>query len=219
MGCRELAFLIAFFLESMSNPPWGTSFGRRVPRRRRFVAGFIALASLGIVAMASSSANGATRGSGLPGGVTAKKSPFQVCPVDRPRRYVDDFGDSRYSPSFHYHQGIDIMAAEGTPIRAPFDGWAEKWDSQGGGLAVYVRGRHGFVYNAHLSALGRLGKVEAGDIVGYVGNSGNAIGHSPHDHFEWHPRGGSAVDPFELLNTPCSRPEHDRSGRGASRSK
>lgn len=147
----------------------------------------------------------------------AKESPFEVCPVDRPRHYVDDFGDPRYFPSFHYHQGIDIMAAEGTPIRAPFDGRAEKWDSLGGGLAVYVHGRHGFVYNAHLSALGQLGKVDAGDIVGYVGNSGDAIGHSPHDHFEWHPRGGSAVDPFELLNATCSRREPDRFGLGANR--
>jgi murein DD-endopeptidase MepM/ murein hydrolase activator NlpD len=95
------------------------------------------------------------------------------------------------------------MAPGGTPIRAPFDGTVKKSTSWAGGLGVYVHGKRGFVFNAHLSRFGKLGKVKVGDIVGYVGNSGNARGGSPHDHFEWHPRGGRAVNPFRLLNAAC----------------
>jgi murein DD-endopeptidase MepM/ murein hydrolase activator NlpD len=125
---------------------------------------------------------------------------FQVCPVDRPRSYIDSFGFPRAG---HRHQGNDIMSPRGTPIRAPFDGTAKRSDSGPGGLGVYVYGNRGFVFNAHLSRLGKMGKVKAGDIVGYVGNSGNARGGSTHDHFEWHPRGGKAVSPFRFLYEAC----------------
>jgi murein DD-endopeptidase MepM/ murein hydrolase activator NlpD len=128
---------------------------------------------------------------------------LEVCPVDRPRRYVDDFGDARYGGGFHRHQGIDIMAPGGTPIRTPFDGRTKESTSWAGGLGVYVYGKRGFVFNAHLSKLGKQGKVKTGDVIGYVGNSGNARGGSTHDHFEWHPGGGPAVDAFRLLNAAC----------------
>jgi murein DD-endopeptidase MepM/ murein hydrolase activator NlpD len=142
---------------------------------------------------------------------------FEVCPVDRPRRYVDDFGDPRFSGGYHPHEGIDIFAPYGTPIRAPFAGKAEASTNWAGGVQVYVRGRRGFVFNSHLSEVGEMGRVEAGAIVGYVGNSGNARGASPHDHFEWHPGGGPAVNPFRLLNQACraraERPDPHRPTR------
>lgn len=128
---------------------------------------------------------------------------FQVCPVDRPRRYVDDFGDARYSGGYHPHEGIDVFAPYGTPIRAPFAGRAETSTNWAGGLQVYVYGRRGFVFNSHLSEVGKMGRVRAGDVIGYVGNSGNAWGASPHDHFEWHPGDGPAVNPYRLLNRAC----------------
>lgn len=129
--------------------------------------------------------------------------PFALCPVDRPRHYIDDFGDARYAGGYHTHQGIDIMAPHGTPIRAPFDGRAESSTSWAGGLQVYVHGKAGFAFNAHLTRIGHMGRVEAGTIVGYVGNTGDAQGGSTHDHFEWHPKGGPAVDAFKLLNAVC----------------
>jgi murein DD-endopeptidase MepM/ murein hydrolase activator NlpD len=144
---------------------------------------------------------------------------FQVCPVDRPVKYVDDFGDARWVGGFHHHQGIDVFAPRMTPIRAPFDGRAEISESWAGGLGVYVYGKRGFVFNAHLEKIGKLGKVKVGDIVGYVGNSGDAQGGSTHDHFEWHPGGGAAVDPFTFLNTACRgkpdpKPHHGPSPAG-----
>jgi murein DD-endopeptidase MepM/ murein hydrolase activator NlpD len=130
---------------------------------------------------------------------------FEACPVDRPHRYIDDFGDARLSGGFHRHEGIDIFAPYGTPVRAPFDGKVRRSSNWAGGLAVIVTGRNGFVYNAHLSAIGKLGRVAAGDVIGYVGDSGNARGASPHDHFEWHPGGGPARNPYRLLRETCAR--------------
>lgn len=128
---------------------------------------------------------------------------FQVCPVDQPRSYRDDFGMISIRGGVHVHQGIDIHAPYGTPIRAPFSGLAEVATNAVGGLAVKVFGPNGFVYNAHLSRLGTLGQVQDGDVIGYVGSSGNAVAAAPHDHFEWHPGNGRAANPFSDLNAAC----------------
>ena len=104
----------------------------------------------------------------------------------------------------HVHQGNDIYAATGTPIVAPFDGTAVSATNDLGGIAVKVYGEHGYVHNAHLSRLGTLGPVEKGDVIGYVRATGNAGG--PHDHVEWHPGGGRAVDPHDFLMLVCSGP-------------
>jgi murein DD-endopeptidase MepM/ murein hydrolase activator NlpD len=132
--------------------------------------------------------------------------PFAVCPLGGPHAIADNFGDLRRDPKggTHLHQGDDIMAAMGTPIVAPFDGVASVSHSRLGGLGVYVHGEHGYVYNAHLSRLGTLGSVETGDVIGYVGSTGHSSG--PHDHFEWHPENGDAVDPYEYLLLVCSAP-------------
>jgi len=132
--------------------------------------------------------------------------PFAVCPVAGPHAIADGFGmlhhHSKKEGGTHVHQGNDIAAAMGTPIVAPFDGVAVSTSNEIGGLAVEVLGEFGFVYNAHLSRLWQLGPVEKGDVIGYVGTTGNATG--PHVHFEWHPGGGSAVDPYDYLLLVCA---------------
>ena len=126
---------------------------------------------------------------------------FDICPVDLPRAYTNDFGAPRSGG--RTHQGNDIFAPHGTPIRAPFPGTASEASNGLGGIAVKVYGKKGYVYNAHLSKIGTLGKVSAGTVIGYVGATGNASGGPSHDHFEWHPGNGSAVSPYSYLNEVC----------------
>jgi len=131
--------------------------------------------------------------------------PFAVCPVQGPHAISNSFGiwvqRSEERGGDHVHQGNDISAPTGTPIVAPFDGLAVASTNKMGGLAVKVFGDFGYVYNAHLSRYGQLGSVNKGDVVGYVGSTGNAGG--PHDHFEWHPGNGSAADPYPFLMQVC----------------
>ena len=130
--------------------------------------------------------------------------PFYWCPVGAPRSYIDDFGFPRVG---HTHQGNDIFAAAGTPIHAPFAGTAEEGSDGLGGIVVhvYASGNADYVYNAHLSEhVGVDGQqVKPGDVIGLVGNTGNAAGTPPHNHFEYHPGGGSAVSPYVYLNEVC----------------
>jgi murein DD-endopeptidase MepM/ murein hydrolase activator NlpD len=128
---------------------------------------------------------------------------FRVCPVDGPRFIHNDFGEivtvNGVDP--HVHMGSDIEAPSWTPIRAPFDGYAWASSSPLGGYQVRVRGDRGYVFNAHLIAYGDLGWVGTGTIVGYVGATGDST--ASHDHFEWHPWNGGAVDPYYLLSLAC----------------
>ncbi len=128
---------------------------------------------------------------------------LQRCPVRGPVTISDDFGVLISKPHVpvHVHEGNDMAAATGTPIVAPFAGTATAVPNGLGGLAVKVTGELGYVYNAHLSAYGRLGTVGTGAVIGYVGSSGDAG--SSHDHFEWHPGGGPAVDPHPYLAISC----------------
>jgi murein DD-endopeptidase MepM/ murein hydrolase activator NlpD len=129
--------------------------------------------------------------------------PLQRCPVDGPVEVADNFGVTVNLPGVpvHIHQGNDMSAATGTPIVAPFPGEAVMEPNELGGESVKVYGADGYVYNAHLSAYGKLGQVKTGDVIGYVGSTGDAT--APHDHFEWHPGNGSAVDPHDALMAVC----------------
>ena len=152
----------------------------------------------------------------LPPGFT---NPLEICPVDDPRVFGDGFGAPRYAGGFHLHAGVDMVSNYGVPIRAPFDGVAKRAYNTLGGNSEYVYGSSGYVYNAHLDhySANSDGPVQAGDIIGYVGDTGDAIG-TPHDHFEWHPNTvpsnwpssyygytviGSAVNPYPILVDVC----------------
>jgi murein DD-endopeptidase MepM/ murein hydrolase activator NlpD len=123
---------------------------------------------------------------------------FRVCPVDPPRAVYDGFGAPRYAGGYHPHAGNDIIAPMETPIRAPFDGYARASYNTLGGNAVYVYGADGYVYNAHLVRTGHTGSVQAGDVIGYVGETGDT--NTPHDHFEWHPK--NTPSPGEWPESP-----------------
>jgi murein DD-endopeptidase MepM/ murein hydrolase activator NlpD len=128
---------------------------------------------------------------------------FRHCPIRGWHSISDNFGITvRLSDvPVHRHEGNDIVASAGTPIVAPFDGSASASSSELGGLEVRIEGTFGYVYNAHLSSYGTLGSVRAGTVIGYVGDTGDAT--TAHDHLEWHPGGGPAVDPFPYLTVSC----------------
>jgi murein DD-endopeptidase MepM/ murein hydrolase activator NlpD len=151
---------------------------------------------------------------------TTGNGALKVCPVGQPRGFGDGFGAPRYAGGFHLHKGVDIVAPTGTPIYAPFDGVARSSYNGLGGNAVYVTGATGEVYNAHLSGFSpnSNGSVRAGEVIGYVGSTGDASGGVPHNHFEYHPNvipsnwpassyGYSVIDdainPYPLLVDAC----------------
>ena len=130
---------------------------------------------------------------------------FGSFPVAGAANYSHDWWFPRFGPGWRLHMGTDIFAAMGTPVRAPTDGRVRITNSNLGGLAVYVVEPNGtFWYLAHLSGvadgLAEGTAVTMGQVVGFVGDSGNARGGSPHVHAEYHPGGGSAVDPKLILD-------------------
>jgi murein DD-endopeptidase MepM/ murein hydrolase activator NlpD len=126
-------------------------------------------------------------------------------PIAGPARYSHDWLYPRYGPGFRFHLGTDVFAAYGTPVRAPVDGVVQSANGGLGGLTVKVFMADGtYFYLAHLSGLVDGFKdgmaVRTGDIVGYVGDSGNARGGAPHLHLGIYPHGGAPVDPKPILD-------------------
>jgi len=126
-----------------------------------------------------------------------------VCPVAGAVHFVDSWGQARSGG--RTHKGTDMMAEYGTPTVAPVSGTVEHRGSSLGGLSWYVRGDDGDTYyGTHLSGYENEGAgwVEAGTVIGYVGDSGNAAG-TPHLHFEHQPGGGSPVNSYPLVAAAC----------------
>lgn len=142
----------------------------------------------------------------LPSGLVV---PVQgVAPGSLTPTFDDDRGEGRV------HEALDIMAPTGTPVLAVADGHVEKlFDSDRGGLTIYQfepAGRHAYYY-AHLDryATGlREGQaLRQGEVIGYVGSTGNADPAAPHLHFAIFLLGpekrwweGTPVDPWPLLS-------------------
>jgi murein DD-endopeptidase MepM/ murein hydrolase activator NlpD len=125
---------------------------------------------------------------------------IQVCPVAGPNSFIDTFGWPRDG---HTHQGIDLIAPLGTPVVAAHPGTVSHSSSSSGGIQAYVHGSAGYSFYAHLSGYSSAsGSVNAGTVIGYVGSTGNA-GSTNHLHFEWHPGGGAAVNPYQMLLAVC----------------
>jgi murein DD-endopeptidase MepM/ murein hydrolase activator NlpD len=135
-----------------------------------------------------------------------------VFPVAGPSEFGDTYGALRTDVRSHWHHGDDIFAALGTPVVAVASGTVNRagWADLGG-WRLWVRDRLGNeFYYAHLSgyapAIVHSSVVRAGEVVGFVGNTGDAISTSPHLHFEIHPRSllhlqyDGAVDPTRYLD-------------------
>ncbi len=130
--------------------------------------------------------------------------PGAVFPVKGAVNYVDTFGAYRADMKGHRHEGNDIFAKEGTPIVAVLAGTIQYSTHGIGGNNAHVTDALGdYFYYAHMvrfaAGLKSGDHVARGQVIGYVGETGDAAGTSPHCHFEIHPDGGPAVDPYQYL--------------------
>jgi hypothetical protein len=154
-----------------------------------------------------------------PGSAFAAGVPRLIFPVVGPVSYYDDFGEPRGSGR---HEGNDILAAKKSVAVAVEAGkvkfWTTSWRA---GCMLYLYGASGTTYLyihlnndrtagndntgtcvpgiAYARGLKSGAQVKAGQMVGYVGDSGDADGGSAHLHFEVHPNDGAATDPYPYL--------------------
>lgn len=132
---------------------------------------------------------------------TAGGGPLR-CPVNGAVRHMNDWGFPRSGGRFH--EGNDLFAARGTPVVAVIGGTAQQTTGPIGGRQVKLLGDDGATYYyTHLDRFGAAGRVAAGTVLGTVGSTGNAAGSSPHLHFEMHPGGAAAVNPYPAIAPLC----------------
>jgi peptidoglycan LD-endopeptidase LytH len=125
-----------------------------------------------------------------------------ACPVAGPFSFIDSWGAPRAG---HTHQGVDMMAAYGTPVVAIVSGAITfaAFDGSGGNM-IFLSGDDGnaYWYMHNQENLVTGGNVSVGQQIATVGDTGNAAG-TPHLHFEYHPGGGAAVNPYPLVASIC----------------
>ena len=119
-----------------------------------------------------------------------------VCPIFGASAYGDSWGAPRSGG--RRHQGVDMIAPTGTPLQAVIGGFVTHRNNALGGITISLQGDNGNrYYYAHLSTYeGEAGRVEQGQIIGYVGDTGNARYSVPHLHLEIRPNGGIPVNPY-----------------------
>lgn len=131
----------------------------------------------------------------------------RTCPVQGVVAFSDTWGASRSGG--RSHKGVDMLAARGTALVAIEAGTISRMGNGGiGGITIWFKGDSGDdFYYAHLdsfaSGISKGQHVSAGTKVGEVGTTGNAPANVPHLHFEYHPGGGSAVNPTPLVRSLC----------------
>lgn len=129
------------------------------------------------------------------------------CPIQPPFSFIDSWGFPRSGG--RRHKGVDIMAPHRNEVYAFRTGRIARLSQGGlGGISLYLRGDDGNVYfYTHLDGYAsgiHVGKsVEAGDLIAYNGNTGNARGGASHIHWEVHPGGGSPVNPYPYAAAAC----------------
>jgi len=145
--------------------------------------------------------------------------PRLVFPIAGSVAFTNDWGAARWQGS---HEGTDIMAPRRTIAVAAEPGKIKFWTSSAAaGCMLYLYGKSGTTYLyihlnndltkgndnrgkcvagvAYAKGLRDGAYVDAGEAIGYVGNSGDADGTDPHLHFEVHPNDGGAVNPYPYL--------------------
>jgi peptidoglycan LD-endopeptidase LytH len=130
---------------------------------------------------------------------------FVSCPVSKPYSFTNSWGAPRSGG--RSHKGTDIMNPMGNKVHAYVDGVISRQSTSAlGGISLYLKGDDGNeYYYAHLSryasATGQ--RVKAGELIAYNGATGNAAWSGPHVHFEVHPGGSGAVNPYPFVKAAC----------------
>jgi murein DD-endopeptidase MepM/ murein hydrolase activator NlpD len=187
-------------------------------RRRAVVAALVAAAAMGGGGPAPVDATlPGVAGAGEPGqGAVRLRSnaPLLFPMAERPRCDVlDNFGDPRSSG--RTHQGSDLLATLGQPVYAVVDGTlTHQWvagnsNATLSGSAWRLEEAEGtYYFYAHLSGFApglTVGStVQRGQVIGYVGDTGNPGAGNYHLHFEVHPGGGAAVNPLPRMAMPLA---------------
>jgi murein DD-endopeptidase MepM/ murein hydrolase activator NlpD len=102
-----------------------------------------------------------------------------------------------------------MIAARGTPIVAIYSGVIQRTSSSIlGGITVWMLSDAGDEYyyahlDSHADGIAPGVAVSEGQVIGYNGSSGNAPDYLPHLHFEYHPGGGAAMNPYPLVKSIC----------------
>lgn len=138
-------------------------------------------------------------------GSAARVSAGMVCPLDRPRHFINSWGHPRSGG--RRHRGTDIMGPLGIPVRAITDGvWLIQRRGRSAGLWGVLRGDNGDHYwymhlDSHVASNGQ--RVRAGQQIATNGSTGNATRGAEHIHFELHVGGTRPTNPYHLLRAIC----------------
>jgi len=127
----------------------------------------------------------------------------KACPVAGPVSFIDSWGYPRSGG--RTHEGTDMMAGYGTPVVAIVSGtitYAGYGASAGNWQILSGSDGNAYWYMHNQENLVNGGSVQAGQQIATVGDTGNATG-IPHLHFEYHPGGGGAVNPYPLVASLC----------------
>ena len=138
-----------------------------------------------------------------PAPVAIKSSANMACPVAGPVSFTDTWGAPRSGG--RSHQGVDMMADYGTPVVAIVSGtitYSGYGSSAGNWQILSGDDGHAYWYMHNQANTVTGGHVKVGQQIATVGDTGNATG-VPHLHFEYHPGGGSAVNPTPLVASVC----------------
>jgi murein DD-endopeptidase MepM/ murein hydrolase activator NlpD len=182
---------------SRAEPTIPSILGAIMPSPRRATIGALLVALLaGITTLAACTA-------------TPKPAPPEgtvypiLCPVTGTVSFSNDWGAPRSGGTVH--EGNDVAAPRGTPSVAVVAGEIRQAVGIKSGYAVWLEGDDGNDYfYAHFDAWhGADRDVSAGEVIGYVGDTGNATGF-PHTHFEIHPDGEDPVNPYASLVAACT---------------
>ena len=124
-----------------------------------------------------------------------------ACPVAGARAFADTWGAARSGG--RSHQGVDVISPSGTPLVAMEAGRIEFRSNRLGGQTLRLYGASGTrYYYAHLSRYeGANRPVAKGDVVGYVGRTGNTT--TNHLHLQIHPGGGQPINPYPITRAAC----------------